>query len=192
MRWPLNAALPVLVLLATLAAKSAVAALEIHEGPPPSSIELLETPLLVPEVSSGELPPVDLRVPARPYIMSTDGERSLGQPGGELKTLIASAKDTRLLVVYGYARLIGYDENLNLVPDILERVEVESGQRRAEGIRRSGSGRATRARDEREQAGRSRDRHRSLHVVTSKPRWLRASRKSSTDSERSVAAFGRG
>ncbi len=129
MRWPLNAALPVLVLLATLAAKSAVAALEIHEGPPPSSIELLETPLLVPEVSSGELPPVDLRVPARPYIMSTDGERSLGQPGGKLKTLIASAKDTRLLVVYGYARLIGYDENLNLVPDILERVEVEDGRR---------------------------------------------------------------
>ena len=129
MRWPLNAALPVLVLLATLAAKSAVAALEIHEGPPPSSIELLETPLLVPEVSSGELPPVDLRVPARPYIMPTDGERSLGQPGGKLKTLIASAKDTRLLVVYGYARLIGYDENLNLVPDILERVEVEDGRR---------------------------------------------------------------
>jgi peptide/nickel transport system substrate-binding protein len=42
---------------------------------------------------------------------------------------VSKAKDTRLLVVYGYARLIGYDENLNLVADILERVEVEDGRR---------------------------------------------------------------
>jgi peptide/nickel transport system substrate-binding protein len=54
--------------------------------------------------------------------------RRLGKPGGELRTLIGKAKDLRLLVVYGYARLIGYDEYLNLVPDILERVEVLDGR----------------------------------------------------------------
>ena len=28
-----------------------------------------------------------------------------------------------MMVVYGYSRLVGYDEQLNLVPDILESVE---------------------------------------------------------------------
>ena len=43
----------------------------------------------------------------------------IGQRGGDLEMLAASAQDTRLLVVYGYARLVGYDRDLNLVPDIL-------------------------------------------------------------------------
>src|SRR3546814_14409537 len=38
---------------------------------------------------------------------------------------MASAKDTRQLYVYGYARLVGYDTKLDIVPDILARVEVE-------------------------------------------------------------------
>ena len=42
--------------------------------------------------------------------------------------LAASSQDTRLLVVYGYARLVGYDRDLNLVPDILSAVEVEDGR----------------------------------------------------------------
>ena len=39
--------------------------------------------------------------------------------------LMSRAKDVRLMVVYGYARLVAYDGELSLVPDILERVEVE-------------------------------------------------------------------
>ena len=42
--------------------------------------------------------------------------------------LIGRSRDTRLLVVYGYARLVGYDRNLKLVPDILESVEVKDGR----------------------------------------------------------------
>ena len=53
---------------------------------------------------------------------------AIGQRGGDLHMLAASSQDTRLLVVYGYARLVGYDENLNLVPDILSEVEVEDGR----------------------------------------------------------------
>jgi peptide/nickel transport system substrate-binding protein len=52
----------------------------------------------------------------------------IGQRGGELHMLAASSQDTRLLVVYGYARLVGYDLDLNLVPDILSAVEVEDGR----------------------------------------------------------------
>ncbi|NIX05447.1 MAG: hypothetical protein GWN03_14465, partial [Gammaproteobacteria bacterium] len=42
--------------------------------------------------------------------------------------MVTRSKDTRLLSVYGYARLMGYDESLELVPDILEKVEVEDGR----------------------------------------------------------------
>ena len=51
-----------------------------------------------------------------------------GEPGGELKSLVGGTRDTRLLVVYGYARLVGYDRDLELVPDIAKSVEVEDGR----------------------------------------------------------------
>jgi peptide/nickel transport system substrate-binding protein len=41
---------------------------------------------------------------------------------------MGKAKDTRLMVVYGYARLVGYDLNYELVPDLLSSVEVEQDQ----------------------------------------------------------------
>jgi peptide/nickel transport system substrate-binding protein len=37
-------------------------------------------------------------------------------------------KDVRLLIVYGYSRLVGYDETLEIVPDILEWLVVEDGR----------------------------------------------------------------
>ncbi|WP_222184119.1 ABC transporter substrate-binding protein [Geminicoccus harenae] len=51
-----------------------------------------------------------------------------GQQGGTLRTLIGRARDTRLLTVYGYARLVGYDLDYRLVPDLLESFEVEEGR----------------------------------------------------------------
>src|SRR5690606_7319621 len=36
--------------------------------------------------------------------------------------------DTRLFSIYGYARLLGYDRHLNLVPDILESGEGGEGR----------------------------------------------------------------
>jgi len=52
----------------------------------------------------------------------------LGRPGGELRMLIGRARDTRLFFVYGRARLVGYDLDLNLVPDILASYEVDQGR----------------------------------------------------------------
>ncbi|MDH3595809.1 MAG: ABC transporter substrate-binding protein [Rhodospirillales bacterium] len=110
--------------------RSVSASLEVYEAPPlPAPLELLETPSLEAAVAAGRLPPVLERMPKSPRVVPVSSERGLGRPGGELRTLVGKAKDTRLLVVYGYARLIGYDEDLNLVPDILERVEVEDGRR---------------------------------------------------------------
>jgi len=45
-----------------------------------------------------------------------------------LHMLMASSKDTRLMVVYGYARLVAYTPALALVPDILEDLTVEDGR----------------------------------------------------------------
>ena len=45
-----------------------------------------------------------------------------------LETLIGKEKDVRRLVVYGYARLVGYNEKLELEPDILKDVTVEDGR----------------------------------------------------------------
>ena len=38
--------------------------------------------------------------------------------------LMASPKDTRMMVVYGYARLVGLTPDLKLAPDILKAVDV--------------------------------------------------------------------
>ena len=48
--------------------------------------------------------------------------------GGGLQMLMARPKDVRLMTVYGYARLMRYDENFNIVPYILERLEVENSR----------------------------------------------------------------
>jgi peptide/nickel transport system substrate-binding protein len=67
--------------------------------------------------------------PEEPRVMVFDGTgKTIGKPGGELQMLVGRPKDTRLMVVYGYARLVGYDQNLELVPDILKDVEVEDGR----------------------------------------------------------------
>ena len=84
----------------------------------------LETPMYTRAVAAGELPPVDERLPQTPLVVTFDGARSAGRHGGELRMLIGRAADLRLLVVYGYARLVGYDESYRIVPDILESVEA--------------------------------------------------------------------
>jgi len=92
---------------------------------PAFAIDAVETPMLGLEVSSGRLPPVQKRLPHQPLVVSVE---NLGQHGGTLHSLVGRSRDTRLLVVYGYARLVGYDRNLELVPDILESFEVQEGR----------------------------------------------------------------
>ena len=102
--------------------------LVVLSDPEHSLPALRETPSLGAKVDAGELPPVAERLPAQPLVVGETAGRKLGKPGGDLHMLVGRAKDTRLLVVYGYARLVCYDETLSLVPDIAEKIEVEDGR----------------------------------------------------------------
>lgn len=89
-------------------------------------IHLLETPSLAAEVDSGQLPRVHARVPDDPLITTfTTPGSSIGRHGGDLHLLMGRSQDVRMLVVYGYARLVGYDANFDLVPDILSAIDNE-------------------------------------------------------------------
>lgn len=89
----------------------------------------VETPVLKIDVAAGKLPPVTDRLPRNPAVASLDGEGlTVGQHGGTLNMLIGRARDVRMLVVYGYARLVGYDRSFNIVPDILESFDVKDGR----------------------------------------------------------------
>ncbi|QDG78381.1 ABC transporter substrate-binding protein [Labrenzia sp. PHM005] len=91
---------------------------------PVAALELKEIPGLDPN-----LPPVAERVPSEPLVVDLEAKgRTIGKHGGSLNTLIGRAKDVRLINVWGYARLMGYNDKLELVPDLLESVEVEDGR----------------------------------------------------------------
>ncbi|MEM9625754.1 MAG: ABC transporter substrate-binding protein [Pseudomonadota bacterium] len=73
---------------------------------------------------------LDAAPPAEPSVVTFDPAlgQEIGKPGGELRTLVGKPKDTRLIVVYGYARLVGYGRDFTIQPDILKSVEVEEGR----------------------------------------------------------------
>jgi peptide/nickel transport system substrate-binding protein len=88
-----------------------------------------ETPYFAERVKSGELPPVALRVPEKPSVADFGlKERTVGRHGGDMRLLMGRSKDVRLMVVYGYARLVAYDRNYDIVADILESVAVDEGR----------------------------------------------------------------
>lgn len=98
----------------------------LADDTPAAPVKYSESPMLGVQVSAGALPPLDQRLPAHPLVADMPYEgQTIGRYGGEMHMLMASAKDTRIMNVYGYARLVGYDENLNIVPDLLESFEVE-------------------------------------------------------------------
>jgi peptide/nickel transport system substrate-binding protein len=81
--------------------------------------------MLRQDVSAGKLPPVEKRLPQPPLVVRVENP---GRHGGTIHSLVGRSRDTRLLVVYGYARLVAYDREFNLVPDILESYEVKDGR----------------------------------------------------------------
>jgi peptide/nickel transport system substrate-binding protein len=90
----------------------------------------IEPPKLAPLVKAGKLPPVAERLPLAPRVIDLKKSgRVPGQYGGRIRMLMGREKDVRIVVYYGYARLIGYNENFDLVPDLLEKFEVEEGRR---------------------------------------------------------------
>lgn len=83
--------------------------------------DAVETPSLATKVEAGELPPVAERLPDTPLVVDLEAlGKKPGRHGGQLNTLMGREKDTRMMVVYGYARLVGYDPNWTLNADILE------------------------------------------------------------------------
>jgi peptide/nickel transport system substrate-binding protein len=89
-----------------------------------------ESPMLAELVSKGQLPPLEQRLPAPPKTMTFDHPyHAPGKYGGELVLLMGRGKDVRMMVVYGYTRLVGYNLEYELVPDVLESFEVEDDRR---------------------------------------------------------------
>ena len=85
--------------------------------------------MYVDQVKAGTLPSVDKRIPAQPSIVKQfSGPDGVGRPGGQINMLVASARDTRLMTIYSNARLIVYDDQFKLQPDILESYEVKEGR----------------------------------------------------------------
>lgn len=91
--------------------------------------DYVETPFFEEAVAAGQRLPVHLRVPAEPMVVDLAAKgRKPGKHGGVLRTLIAKKKNIRYMSVWGYARLVGYDETYALKPDILRAVDVEEGR----------------------------------------------------------------
>ena len=86
--------------------------------------KLIETTTLRHTHAGVNLPPIDERVPQEPLVVNLEAKgRVAGRHGGDIDTLIGRAKDARLVNAWGYARLVGYDEQLQLKPDILKAVD---------------------------------------------------------------------
>ena len=86
--------------------------------------EVVDSPMLTERVEAGKLPALARRIPANPRVLDL-GAMGLnpGRHGGDLRLLMGRTKDVRMMVVYGYARLVAYDAQFNLVPDILESID---------------------------------------------------------------------
>lgn len=93
------------------------------------ALDLKEPPALADRVGK-DLPPVAERVPQEPLIVDLEARgREIGRSGGEIQTIIGRSKDVRLINVWGYARLVGYTEDLDLVPDLLKDLVSEDDKR---------------------------------------------------------------
>ncbi len=86
---------------------------------------LTEPDSLKAAVAAGDLPPIAARLPKNPKVMTVP---AVGRHGGKLRTLFGRTKDIRLMTVYGYARLVRFNDTFELVPDILESIDVKDGR----------------------------------------------------------------
>jgi peptide/nickel transport system substrate-binding protein len=90
----------------------------------------VEPPLLVEKVQKGELPPMAQRLPLKPHVTRlAERSRTPGQPGGDIRMVMADQRDLRMMSLYGYARLVVFNDRQELEPDILEEVQQEDGRR---------------------------------------------------------------
>lgn len=80
-------------------------------------------------VKSGALPPLAQRLPEKPRVVDMAAlGKTEGQYGGTMRLIMSDAKDIRMMTIYGYSRLVVFDKDLNIVPDILESYDVQEGR----------------------------------------------------------------
>ena len=76
-----------------------------------------------------ELPELKDRLPDNPRVVNLKSlGREPGQQGGRVRTLVGRQKDIRYVPIFSYSRLVGYNEQLEFVPDILESYTVDEGR----------------------------------------------------------------
>ena len=89
----------------------------------------IETPFFEAMVKDGKLPPVAERIPLNPRVIDMGAVgKVIGKHGGTMRLLMGDQRDIRMMTIYGYTRLVGYNEKLEIVPDILESFDVEAGR----------------------------------------------------------------
>lgn len=106
-------------LAATLAPRAGLAGTET----------LIDSPALAAKVADGQLPPLAERLPKVPRVIDVAAMgRQPGRHGGTIRMLMGDQRDIRMMTIYGYTRLVVYDDRLELVPDLLEGFEVAEGR----------------------------------------------------------------
>ncbi|MEM6371684.1 MAG: ABC transporter substrate-binding protein [Pseudomonadota bacterium] len=94
--------------------------------PATAQVAVEESEFWKSEIRKGNMDVAADRIPDTPLIVDMEAKgRTYGTQGGTLRTMVTRSKDVRQMVVYGYARLVGYDKNYQLTPDILRDIEVE-------------------------------------------------------------------
>jgi peptide/nickel transport system substrate-binding protein len=90
---------------------------------------LIDSPALAAKVADGQVPPLAERLPKVPRVIDVAAMgRQPGRHGGTIRMLMGDQRDIRMMTIYGYTRLVVYDDRLELVPDLLEGFEVAEGR----------------------------------------------------------------
>ncbi|HEX5665441.1 MAG TPA: ABC transporter substrate-binding protein [Hyphomicrobium sp.] len=85
-----------------------------------SGFQFQEAPALAELAKQGKLPPLAERLPKSPLIADfARSGRKTGKYGGEARTLAARARDLRYISVNAYTRLVGFNDKLQLEPDLV-------------------------------------------------------------------------
>lgn len=83
----------------------------------------VDSPALAADVAAGRLPPVAQRLPRTPLVYAPGDDFRPGRHGGEMRLIMSRSQDVRMMAVYGYARLVGYNARFELEPDLLAAIE---------------------------------------------------------------------
>ena len=88
-----------------------------------------ETALFETDIAAGTLPPMAERLPKNPRVIDLAAMgRETGRYGGTVRMIVGGQRDVRLIPIYSYSRLMGYDERLQLQPDVLAACDVQDNR----------------------------------------------------------------